>query len=1067
MIAYLCYRGGPMTGIEALHMQGLPIDELLLTRETTQQIQNLAGNAMSSSVVGTAMLAALILYVDHFPDASQKLIEFDVPENDISSHIRGEELLAKHTLDLSTISKIDISSLLIDAERSSRLCICEGRYSITDNAIRLCTECGSTTCDKCGGRPSHVVEQPQKFENRLLPMEFEHRLKSILSMRLQLTGIVDKTVESLRAKKGVQFSSIDDSDWIIWKDLVLSAVTGEFRFKSLLRQNIWVVTYDAPNAKLELLLNPQKPEWRLFSKCPETEVQRSRKRQLCLSPIGRMFVDHGKNVLAGKWELCLPMSSSFQISIEGTGIKVPSWKKSLGFTDSRTLKSEVWSELRFTVPESEKFRLDIDISGKYRLLPNCGTAQGALHLKDSDVRLGRPPLFFFLDQERIGGRDNDAFVFSHNRDRLAFGETRPLIAKLSPKWRQSTHNGVELTECFVTGRWVEVVANFGPPSIDSDLKDGIVSVPGETGLDISCSSNGCEAAQTVLMCEVPLGDQAESCWPRGKWQEIDVIHERLTYESLAWLTERVRSIKQLSKWSEIPTNLETANCGRCAPSPPKLKWFMIKNKFKAFEDPQEAAPYERALKNRPSPFVTHLKLDNGKGILKIGLNVATLVHRALSRLPSKGQTDQPKLSWRLLPDYILESRLLLPEYKLTSNRHDSESTQPPNFITPLRPEQLRSLTWMTQQEHQDSKPFIEEEVAEAILPHLNWRAEGRVERANYVQGGVLADEVGYGKTAITIGLIDSTQGDIRLPKMMPGAIPVKATLIVVPGHLGAQWPSEIRKFTGSRYKTLEILNQAVLNKISVSDIIKADIILVLASIFKSDKYLSNLAGFACTKTPPSGEGRRFFEWQKMALEDLAKQVDHLKEYGAQSARNRIDEAGLRLEEEDIAEAFIQKKRLVGSAYVKSKEKLGSKRKWSPGSDDESLSDQVVSDSSQSGSRQTKHGHRSRKVQDPWKLRSSLVMKDWINMKAPPFEMFHFNRLVVDEFTYLKGQIHAGITSQKASSRWVLSGTPPLDDFADVKTISVFLNIHLGIDDDQVGKDQNKRKMKKDMTGMLK
>jgi hypothetical protein len=85
------------------------------------------------------------------------------------------------------------------------------------------------------------------------------------------------------------------------------------------------------------------------------------------------------------------------------------------------------------------------------------------------------------------------------------------------------------------------------------------------------------------------------------------------------------------------------------------------------------------------------------------------------------------------------------------------------------------------------------------------------------------------------------------------------------------------------------------------------------------------------------------------------------------------------------------------------------------------------------------------------------------MATPPFEMFYFNRLVVDEFTYYKGQIHAGITSQKSMSRWVLSGTPPLDDFTDVKTIADFLNIHLGIDDDSVGKEGNKKKIRKDMT----
>lgn len=49
-----------MVGLEALSMQGLPIDKLLLTRETEDNLADLAGNAMSSTVVGACILAALV-----------------------------------------------------------------------------------------------------------------------------------------------------------------------------------------------------------------------------------------------------------------------------------------------------------------------------------------------------------------------------------------------------------------------------------------------------------------------------------------------------------------------------------------------------------------------------------------------------------------------------------------------------------------------------------------------------------------------------------------------------------------------------------------------------------------------------------------------------------------------------------------------------------------------------------------------------------------------------------------------------------------------------------------------
>ena len=44
----------------------------------------------------------------------------------------------------------------------------------------------------------------------------------------------------------------------------------------------------------------------------------------------------------------------------------------------------------------------------------------------------------------------------------------------------------------------------------------------------------------------------------------------------------------------------------------------------------------------------------------------------------------------------------------------------------------------------------------------------------------------------------------------------------------------------------------------------------------------------------------------------------------------------------------------------------------------------------------------------------------------------------------------------ARSKWILSGTPALRDFADVKSIARHLGVHLGIDDDADVPSQNAR-----------
>ncbi|KAG5191768.1 S-adenosyl-L-methionine-dependent methyltransferase [Tribonema minus] len=61
MVPFVTNRGGPLVGLEALSLQGIPVDDLLLTRESEDNMADLAGNAMTTTVVGTAILAAILL----------------------------------------------------------------------------------------------------------------------------------------------------------------------------------------------------------------------------------------------------------------------------------------------------------------------------------------------------------------------------------------------------------------------------------------------------------------------------------------------------------------------------------------------------------------------------------------------------------------------------------------------------------------------------------------------------------------------------------------------------------------------------------------------------------------------------------------------------------------------------------------------------------------------------------------------------------------------------------------------------------------------------------------------
>jgi hypothetical protein len=269
------------------------------------------------------------------------------------------------------------------------------------------------------------------------------------------------------------------------------------------------------------------------------------------------------------------------------------------------------------------------------------------------------------------------------------------------------------------------------------------------------------------------------------------------------------------------------------------------------------------------------------GHIVLGINPATLVHQAASHLSKRPGVIEA--SWRLNTSYVPIPVLPKPSFIIPSNRHDEEASQPKGFKLKLRPEQLRSLKWMQSQEDTEV-PFVEEEICEGISEHLGWRLEGRVRRPLMVRGGVLADQVGYGKTALMLGLICT-----RNAKQMadpancpPGKILAKGTCVIVPAHLVLQWKGEVDKFiskiTGKTPKVVTVHTGAEINSTTIEDIQKADIVLIASSMPNSNHYMENLGAFSGVSLPTKA-GRYFNTRLGEAHEALKKQVELLQQPG--------------------------------------------------------------------------------------------------------------------------------------------------------------------------------------------
>ncbi|KAJ3909945.1 hypothetical protein F5879DRAFT_984196 [Lentinula edodes] len=290
---------------------------------------------------------------------------------------------------------------------------------------------------------------------------------------------------------------------------------------------------------------------------------------------------------------------------------------------------------------------------------------------------------------------------------------------------------------------------------------------------------------------------------------------------------------------------------------PLESWREIKNKIVQIEDPVQAGEYERRLQRRLSPFVTQLMLtDDGMGIVRIEINVPSVVHRALSRLPSEDRSEKSVLSWRLDTNFTPAAFLNLSKFTILNNKLDKEHAQPLSFKLNLGKEQTR---------------------------------------------GVLADEVGYGKTAIILGLIDCTwkmvEGEFAKQKSIDGKLSLK-----------------LRKFTGKRFKTLVLSTASNVNLATIDDFKDADIIIVASNIFKSNVCLDNLSSLAAVGPLPSKDGRRFNDHLRTVCIALRRQTNRFREEGSATVKAEIAEAQRRAEDEATQVSQLQSKRLKGKFY---------------------------------------------------------------------------------------------------------------------------------------------------------
>lgn len=1037
-----------MVGAEALSLQGIPRERLILNRESSRQLIDLSGNAMTTTVVGSAILAAFISCSEVLVNElkrQNKPLESPTGVGPPISPLKYEPKWCLAQVDLTTdrLLPITMDEIRRLAFASIRLCSCENLILNVSQTFRQCSRCGHTSCDSCGKKPEHHYVRIGPLDGRkdTSAIEFEQLIRKALPPRLAIrdfTSIHKEVASDSHRHFGADYTEAID------------AIAGEFCLISIKRDRGWSIIYENQRSRLLLLcerrwdgriLGSEKTEdlasavsvqWQLYAK-PKPELPaNSRIREELLHPIARLTCS--ESLFDGQWELRVIQDQSLTLEVVGEGTAIPSWEKNQGLEDPLFKNRMVWPRMEIRLrggsPSSTSTILD-KVLGIYQWLPKCGTACGSLHVKlNANSPSTGEPMFLFLDQAPIDNASHDSFVFAHQHHRIGLKEVREVLLKVSSSWRPSAADQVSTANCKIPSQWIPVGHLRLEEHAPGDLRN-VYLATAETALQVN--STPCDASGLpVLWSEFPMTSQLLRKLDLKTRKRFGLVKDPFSLERLSWLLKTAGYALGSEKWQYIaPTDGIVDRCERCAPKPPPVSWKTVKlrkgEQLRPFEDVEEACNYERNVKAAPEAATAELSYDEQSALvaLRVDFNILTLVHKAVAALcESRGSPVLPStMQWRAVVDYGHDYPVSFPHVQLKNCQGHDPASQPPSFVELRRTNnlhpllhdyQLKSLHWMIQREEDEKYMWDEQEIVEARAAAMDIRLEAKVTAHRSVLGGVLADDVGYGKTALVVALIDhhfqktKTEPPPCFRAGFDEMIPLRATLILVPKNLVGQWEKEITKFVGTTYDVLSLTKDNFVQESNVSRLQRAHIIIAAWDLFDDD-YFMELARMSRAPHTPVSAGRGFEEWFKMAqkdLKELVKESDGLQPASLEKAWNKLKPQKYR-------------KFIPLSTRNKKGRKTSANTNEEPAPKRTKIQDQGVSNNE---SKAPRHDYAA-------------------------LHIFLFSRIVVDEFSYIKAKQLPAVTAFQARRRWILSGTPPHNTFAGVSSMAKLIGTTIGVPDD--------------------
>ncbi|KAF7908585.1 uncharacterized protein EAF01_004340 [Botrytis porri] len=1104
-------RGSKLSGEEYLRLQGIDTDSLELGGISQQDLRNLAGNAMTITVVGSVVSYALLRFFSLLTPGDGVKISV---QDTVKKTFRGGKDMLNSCEDITVVRRpFTVGKCIHLVESSAKYCYCEARTDISRSTIVKCKNCGHVSCTTCGIKPRHAYEPLGQYVGprgtkgvtpRNSPASVEFNIAESLPMIISISGLFASDCQVLSIFEEVATGDIDHDQWAALRMPFLKCLQSTVRFQTPVRSFAWNFTWLSEHARLELSIGEKKIQWVLYAlPPPSTAVNSSLRKYLTKFPLARTVpiytsADSSTNIFDCTWQIWQPKIRTAQATINYSGELIFTYENSIGLP---AWKGDlIFSKIAIQIPDNHPtFK---EINGVYVAHPECQQAFNSYHSKQGTVG-GDNHMHFFYDHEGgTGDWNKHGFVFTYDQTRKECGVYRQIVAALCTSWEQpiakeikegvykcgdTIYEGLpllkkgmsEAVEITSFGSWTTTPKTISPMATKLPDRSSMVvyeklnSLNPKLLLETDCKSMlsafSCKAYTNVIPCY----------WEPDHW--INVTKQNGTqffkdcYHLLARGLVTIGIDEADPPW--IPCSKQSdssCRCDDCAPPKPDMLWCLKRNGQRIqqtpFENPPAAAIFETLIKNAPPSMQQWVRFLDKGGFFQFEyqflINPAALCHQAAGLLDLFPRPEIPvELSWRFLPGAWGSSKLPTRMFSYLNTESLKMSIQPPTFVPgkKLRNEQLKTLAWMVNQERHPPS-FMEREVVEACQKNLAFRLEGRASRMVEHRAGLIAAAVGYGKTILTFALMSRQRKVDRLWANAPntdGQIQVKATLVMVPTHLTLQWRDEACLFFGydpkddARIITLRAYTDV--RALTVEDVRRAELVICSSGLFDNEGYLKLMAKNAGVVNLAKGATDRAKEaWYLNAQKERRELLAYL-----------LERLPIEVDENDNA-ASARNAQTIKNFNKKTFQK------YKKNVADAGVNEPHIPSMRRKGAELVKYlmEEAKRNFKGKGKPRTNVLIDEADAEKTFEFHYFEedcvdgltgvclsdfaWSRCVIDEVGYItRRNMQVAIYSLKAQSRWALSATPDITDFKSTSRIARCLGINLGVDDQEtIRNDKN-------------